>query len=46
MGRGEANIEDDLRVSIELYKGFLVQGDKKAEDLLISGMNLVKKIVN
>jgi hypothetical protein len=27
MRRGEANIEDDLRVAIELYKGLLIQGD-------------------
>ena len=34
MRRGKANIEDDLRVAIELYKGLLIQGnDAKAEIL-------------
>lgn len=34
MNRGKANIEDDLRVAIELYKGLLIQGnDTKAKIL-------------
>jgi len=33
MVRGKANIEDDLRVAIELYKGLLIQNDKKAKSL-------------
>ena len=33
LSRGKANIEDDLRVAIELYKGLLIQGDEKADKL-------------
>jgi len=31
--RGEANIEDDIRVSLELLKGLNILKDKRAEDL-------------
>jgi hypothetical protein len=33
MGRDKANMEDDLRVAIELYKGLLIKGDKTALQL-------------
>lgn len=32
-GHDEANLEDDLRVAIDLYKGLKIQGDKKADSL-------------
>ncbi len=34
MGRGKANIEDDLRVAIELYKGLLIQGNDTKVEIL------------
>lgn len=33
MGRGEANFEDDLRVAIELLKGYEIQNDEKSKQL-------------
>ena len=51
MRRGEANIEDDLRVAIELYKGLLIQGnDEKAEilkdDIDAKLIAFIKKVLN
>jgi len=57
MGRGKANIEDDLRVAIELYKGLLIQGDdektktlKKAktlkDDIDAKLISFIKKVLN
>jgi len=52
MRRGEANIEDDLRVAIELYKGLLIQGDdtKKAkplkDDIDAKLIAFIKKVLN
>lgn len=33
MGRGEANIEDDLRVALELYKGLLITDEEAAKKM-------------
>lgn len=33
MGRGKANIEDDLRVAVELYKGLIIQSSAAAKTL-------------
>jgi hypothetical protein len=33
MGRGDANIEDDLRVAFDLYNGFLICDNEKAGEL-------------
>lgn len=51
MRRGEANIEDDLRVAIELYKGLLIQGDDvKAktlkDDIDAKLIVFIKKVLN
>ena len=51
MRRGEANIEDDLRVAIELYKGLLIQGDDaKAktlkDDIDANLIVFIKKVLN
>ena len=51
MKRGEANIEDDLRVAIELYKGLLIQGDDaKAktlkDDIDAKLIDFIKKVLN
>jgi hypothetical protein len=51
MGRGEANIEDDLRVAIELYKGLLIQGNDKDAKNLKRDINdkliaFIKKVLN
>jgi hypothetical protein len=51
MKRGEANIEDDLRVAIELYKGLLIQGDDvKAktlkDDIDANLIVFIKKVLN
>ncbi len=51
MRRGEANIEDDLRVAIELYKGLLIQDeDVRAktlkDDIDTKLIAFIKKILN
>lgn len=33
LGRGEANIEDDIRIAIELIRGLYILGDSKAKEL-------------
>lgn len=49
LSRGKANIEDDLRVAIELYKGLLIQGDEKADklktDLNNKLLDFIKKVL-
>jgi len=51
MGRGKANIEDDLRVAIELYKGLLIQGDDEKtktlkDDIDAKLISFIKKVLN
>jgi len=51
MRRGEPNLEDDLRVAIELYKGLLIQGnDEKAkilkDDIDAKLLDFIKKVLN
>lgn len=57
MRRGEANIEDDLRVAIELYKGLIIQGDDAKDEILKKAKTLkddidakliafIKKVLN
>jgi hypothetical protein len=41
MGRGSANFEDDLRIAIELLKGYEIQGEKEKEKA-----NRLKKEIN
>ena len=49
MARGQANCEDDFRVALELYKGLLIQDEKKAADLKMeidkNLMKFIKKVL-
>lgn len=46
MGRGEANFEDDLRVAIELLKGYEIINDPKKEYLKNEINNYLKGLLN
>jgi len=46
IGRGEANFEDDLRVAIELLKGYEITGDEKKEELKKEINDQLKKLLN
>lgn len=46
MGRGEANFEDDLRVAIELLKGYEIQDVDKSEQLKKEINENLKKLLN
>lgn len=46
MVRGEANFEDDLRVAIELLKGYEITGDEKKEELKKEINDQLKKLLN
>jgi len=50
MGRGEGNLEDDLRVAFELYKGISIQSDdetskKLKDDIDAKLMAFIKKVL-
>jgi hypothetical protein len=46
MGRGESNFEDDLRVAIELLKGYEITGDGKKEELKKEINDQLKELLN
>jgi hypothetical protein len=46
MGRQEANFEDDLRVAIELLKGYEITGDGKKEELKKEINDKLKGLLN
>jgi hypothetical protein len=46
MDRGKANFEDDLRVAIELLKGYEITGDGKKEELKKEIDDQLKRLLN